>query len=169
MGAKAKPPAPAGPAATTGACSTYYGQNQQSVPPAYDKSSFSTFICGYTPKQIQSAYGLADLADFQSGGRGQTVAIIDAYASPTMRSDINTYSKTNGLPAMTEASYKEIVPSQGEVVDQASCSFPSGWQCEEALEVDPVHGTAPRCQHRLRWRLQLRGRIGRGDVPDPGS
>lgn len=153
VGAQVKPSTPATPAGSTGACSTYYGQNQQPVPAAYGKSSFSTFLCGYTPKQIQSAYGLADLADSQPGnsgqhghqpdGSGQTVAIIDAYASPTMRSDINTYSKINGLPAMTDASYKEIVPSPDEFVDQAACGFPSGWQGEQALDIDSVHGTAP--------------------------
>ncbi|MDQ6753957.1 MAG: S53 family peptidase [Actinomycetota bacterium] len=138
-------------AATNGACSRYFGQNQQTVPPAYGKNAFSTALCGYTPKQIQSAYGLADLAGSQPDGHngsqpdghGQTVAIVDAYASPTMRSDINTYSKANGLPAMTGKSYKEVVPSPSEFVDQASCGFPSGWQGEQALDVDAVHGSAP--------------------------
>lgn len=144
---------PGKPTASTSACSSYYGQNHQTMPLAYGQTSFSTFICGYTPKQIQSAYGLHELGSSKSGkkghgsdqpdGSGEKVAIIDAYASPTMRQDINTYSQANGLPLMTSESYQEIVPSPSEFKDQAACGFPSGWQGEESLDVDSVHGTAP--------------------------
>ena len=151
-------PAPGdGAAADTAACSSYYGQNQQTEPPAYGRSSFNTFICGYTPAQLQSAYGLDSLTDSGKDaghpngsrpgstpdGSGQTVAIVDAYASPTMRSDINTFSRDNGLPQMTDSSYQEIVPSPGEFLDQAACGYPSGWQGEQSLDVDAVHGMAP--------------------------
>ena len=147
------------PAANTGGCSSYYGQNQQNVPLAYGRTSFNTFLCGYTPQQLQSAYGLNDLAGSGSGkdstgakegqhgdkpdGRGETVAIIDAYASPTMRSDMNRFSKDNALPPVTSTSYREIVPDPARFTDQAACGFPSGWQSEQALDVDAVHSAAP--------------------------
>ena len=50
-------------------------------------------MCGYTPRQVRGAYGVT-----ASGmtGAGQTVAIVDAYASPTMLSDANTYARVVG-------------------------------------------------------------------------
>ncbi len=134
-------------------CSTYYGEHRFAIPPAYGRTEANTFICGYTPSQIQSAYGKGLLADAEPGnsgrhghapdGRGQGVAIIDAYASPTMLSDVNTYSAKYGLPAMDSASYQQIVPAPSEFSDQALCQFPSGWQSEQTLDVDSVHGAAP--------------------------
>jgi len=42
-------------------------------------------VKGYTPAQIKSAYGISNAYD----GAGQTVAVIDAYASPTILEDVN--------------------------------------------------------------------------------
>lgn len=141
------------PKAETAACSNYWGQNTTAIPQAYGKTTAPTFICGYTPKQIQSAYGKDAVAAAMPGnsgqqghapdGRGQTVAIIDAYASPTMLSDINNYSASYGLPQMNSRSYRQLVPSPDEFQDQVLCQFPSGWQPEQALDVASVHGTAP--------------------------
>src|ERR1019366_10488243 len=44
-------------------------------------------VKGYTPTQIKSAYGISGY-----NGAGQTVAIIDAYASPTIAADVNQWS-----------------------------------------------------------------------------
>lgn len=141
------------PAAPSAACSNYYGQNSDTVPAAYGKTSFPTFICGYTPSQIQSAYGKDALVKAMLGnsgkhghapdGKGQTVAIIDAYASPTILADANAYSAAYGLPPMDSGNYQQIVPSPSEFTDEALCAFPSGWQPEQSLDVDAVHGTAP--------------------------
>ncbi len=143
----------AAPQAKPAACSNYWGQNTATIPKAYGKTSAPTFICGYTPKQIQSAYGRDALPTAMPGssgrhghapdGSGQTVAIIDAYASPTMLSDINKYSASYGLSPMNSRSYQQIVPSPDKFVDQALCQFPSVWQAEQALDVASVHGTAP--------------------------
>lgn len=128
------------------ACSNYYNEHQDTMPAAYGKTSFSTFGCGYTPNQVRSAYGLpTDPAGKNLfGGSGQTVAIIDAYASPTMLSDVNRYSQDYGLPAMDSRSYREIVPTPAEFVDKEACQGPAGWQGEQALDVDSVHSTAPK-------------------------
>ncbi|MGA7203523.1 MAG: S53 family peptidase [Specibacter sp.] len=140
---------PTAPTAPTAACSNYFGQYQDTVPAAYGKTSYPTYLCGYTPSQIQSAYGRAALTQAGRGhsnpadGHGQTVAIIDAYASPTMLSDINTYSAKYGLPQMNSRSYQQVVPAPSQFVDQELCGEPSGWQPEQALDVAAVHGTAP--------------------------
>ena len=124
-------------------CSTYYGQKTATVPAAYNgKTVYPTFICGYTPAQLRSAYGISALPK-STNGAGQTVAIIDAYASPTIVSDVNTYSSALGEPTLTSATYQQIVPDKSAFSDQEACQEPSGWQSEQTLDVESVHALAP--------------------------
>ncbi|RKR18770.1 S53 family peptidase [Arthrobacter oryzae] len=131
---------PVGPAPVDAPCSNYWEQNKVTVPSAYDSTSFGTAICGYTPAQLQGAYGVTSPT---TAGAGQTVAIIDAYASPSIESDANTYSQKNGLPALKAGQYQQIVPDSRLFMDQALCGQPSGWQGEQTLDVEAVHGLAP--------------------------
>jgi subtilase family serine protease len=124
-------------------CSNYYGENSVTFPAAYGKTTFPTIACGYTPSQLRSAYGLAALSNSGVNGAGQTVAIIDAYASPTIVSDTNTYSKALGEPTLKRGQYNQIVPAPSAFSDQALCQEPSGWQTEQTLDVESVHGIAP--------------------------
>jgi subtilase family serine protease len=52
-------------------------------------------VKGHTPAQIKEAYGISGY-----DGAGQTVAIIDAYASPTILQDVNQWSTNRGLPTI---------------------------------------------------------------------
>src|SRR5262249_10767147 len=56
--------------------------------------------CGYTPGQLRSAYGVQAAVAAGNDGSGQTVAVIDAYASPTILDDLNQYSGLHGLPTL---------------------------------------------------------------------
>jgi subtilase family serine protease len=124
-------------------CSQYTGQKTAAFPAAYGQKKFDTFNCGYTPKQLQSAYGLSSLEKQGLTGKGQTVAIIDAYASPTILQDANTYAASTGQPALTSATYQQIVPPTSKFTDEAACQFPSGWQGEQTLDVESAHALAP--------------------------
>lgn len=126
-------------------CSTYWGQNTATVPPAYNgQTQYPTNICGYVPKQLRSAYNLDTWSRFGVNGSGQTVAIIDAYASPSIQSDVNQYSAQNGEPQLAPGQYTQIVPDPSEFVDTALCQQPSGWQGEQTLDVEAVHAIAPK-------------------------
>ncbi|MBG6108305.1 protease pro-enzyme activation domain-containing protein [Frigoribacterium sp. CG_9.8] len=130
------------PSAIAAKCSTYTGENTVTVPVAYGQTTFGTYNCGYVPSQLRSAYGVDALAKSGVNGAGQTVAIIDAYASPSILDDVNTYSAALGEPKLTSANYSQIVPAPDKFVDQAACGFPSGWQGEQTLDVEAVHGIA---------------------------
>jgi subtilase family serine protease len=54
--------------------------------------------CGYTPPEIQTAYGLTDLYAEGYDGTGQTIGIIDWCGSSTIQSDANAFSAYFGLP-----------------------------------------------------------------------
>ncbi len=124
-------------------CSTYAGQYKVTIPEAYGKTTSDTYLCGYTPKQLRSAYGLDKLTKAGVDGRGQTVAIIDAYASPSIVQDANTYAAANGEPLLTGKTYQQIVPTPAQFTDQELCGFPSGWQGEQTLDVESAHAIAP--------------------------
>jgi subtilase family serine protease len=121
-------------------CSAYYGDKiATDKPKAYGKHQ-PYAVCGYYPDQYQSAYGETGLIKSGVDGSGVTVAITDAYASPTMLDDANHYSKLHGQPLFKAGQYREIRPSSYNVYDPADAQ---GWYGEETLDVEAVHGMAP--------------------------
>src|SRR4029078_8025812 len=96
-------------------------------------------VKGYTPAQIKGAYGIPDTYD----GSGQTVAIIDAYASPTILADVNQWSINRGLPTMNASQLVQVVPPGVYKRPNNKQQNPSGWYGEETLDVEAVHGMAP--------------------------
>jgi subtilase family serine protease len=124
---------------TAGPCSTYYGQKIAfTEPKAYGVSQPYT-NCGYTPRQIRGAYGVS-----LSGmtGKGQTVAIVDAYASPTMQSDANEYAGVTGDKPFAPGQYTQDLSGTWEDTAPDECDA-AGWYDEETLDVEAVHGMAP--------------------------
>ncbi len=96
---------------------------------------------GYTPAQFRGAYGVAKAIKHGNDGSGVTVAVIDAYAAPTIVYDVNRYSVDNGIPAFTRGQFTQVwapglvaEPAQGDEQD---------WYGEETLDVEAVHSMAP--------------------------
>jgi subtilase family serine protease len=96
-------------------------------------------VKGYTPAQIKGVYGISG----PETGAGQTVAIIDAYASPTILQDVNQWSTNRGLPTMNASQFTQVVPPGIYNKPQGPQQDPQGWYGEETLDVEAVHGMAP--------------------------
>jgi subtilase family serine protease len=94
--------------------------------------------CGYTPSQIKGAYGLTGSP---YDGSGQTVAIIDAYASPTIQADLNQWSTNRGIPSTNII--QVVAPGTYRHPEKGQRNDPQGWSGEETLDVEAVHGMAP--------------------------
>jgi len=92
----------------------------------------STLPSGYAPSQIAAAYGF-NLIATNGNGDGQTIAIVDAYGSPTIQSDLDTFCATYGIPSTTVSVYYP----QGIPVAN------SGWAAETMLDVEWAHAMAP--------------------------
>ncbi|GAA3621273.1 S53 family peptidase [Kineosporia mesophila] len=128
-------------------CSSYYGQKTAStLPSAYGKKQ-PYAPCGYVPDQLQGAYGVDSSIAKGLNGKGVTVAITDAYASPTARSDANTYATRHGQKALTKSQYTEVLPSSyrygyDDAVNGDQCGE-QGWYGEQTLDIEAVHATAP--------------------------
>ena len=71
------------------------------------------------------------------------MAIIDAFASPTILQDVNQWSTNRGLPTMTPAQLVQVVPPGIYNKPQNRRQDPQGWYGEETLDVEAVHGMAP--------------------------
>jgi subtilase family serine protease len=120
-------------------CSTYYGQKIASHEPSAYGAKQPWTNCGYTPRQIRGAYGAS-----QSGmtGKGVTVAIVDAYASPTMLADANEYAKVTGDQPFGDGQYTQDLAANFTDTGPDQCDAAS-WYGEETLDVESVHGMAP--------------------------
>jgi subtilase family serine protease len=118
-------------------CSAYWGEQQSSI--VFKKQPLYYAPCGYTWQQLRGAYGLTGAPD----GSGQTVAIIDAYASPTILQDANTYSQRHGLPQFSGNQFSQVVAPGTYRRAETPTQDPQGWWGEETLDVEAVHSMAP--------------------------
>ena len=87
---------------------------------------------GFTPLQLQKAYGLNA---FQNKGEGMTIAVVDAFGNPNVQADLNKYSATFGFPTTTV----KVAFPQGQPT-----TTNEGWAMETNLDVQMVHAMAPR-------------------------
>jgi subtilase family serine protease len=101
----------------------------------------NTYECGLAPKQLRKIYGTQSTVAGGQDGHGQTVAIVDAYANPTMEADANRYAASQGEPAFTSGQYTETTFGPFDL--QTECAGENGWNGEESLDVEAVHAMAP--------------------------
>jgi subtilase family serine protease len=128
-------------------CGDYYGQKADTTQPPYGNGYTSPApyaVCGYKPGQLRSAYSTPSGVD----GSGQTVAVLDPYASPTLLHDAQTYAARNdpGHP-MRASQFSEVLPSSFGDADLCGAS---GWLGEQTLDVEAVHAIAPGA-HIVLW------------------
>jgi subtilase family serine protease len=89
----------------------------------------------YTPADIRSAYDIPATLT----GAGQTIVIVDAYGSPTIRQDLAVFDQAFGLPAPT----LNIYYPTGRPAFRASDPTQVGWAEETSLDVEWAHAIAP--------------------------
>ncbi len=121
-------------------CSSYWGEKQATgFTNPYGAGTLPYAPCGYTPAQVKGAYGISGY-----DGAGQTVAIIDAFAAPTIVQDANQWSTNRGLPTFTANQFTQVVaPGTYNHPEKGLLQDPQGWYGEETLDVEAVHGMAP--------------------------
>jgi subtilase family serine protease len=97
----------------------------------------STGPTGYSPQQIQTAYGVNEIkfsGDTVTGnGAGETIAIVDAYNDPNIASDLAKFDSEYGLSA----------PPSFTVKNLGGTTTNAGWALEESLDVEWAHAIAP--------------------------
>jgi subtilase family serine protease len=89
----------------------------------------------YGPPQLQAAYDMTSLYKAGDEGKGETIVLVDAYGSPTIKSDLAAFDAGFKLPA--PPSFKIIQPA-GTVTGSNS-----SWAGETTLDVEYSHAMAP--------------------------
>ncbi|RLV08695.1 serine protease [Streptomyces griseocarneus] len=132
-------PGPSAVFRNAGPFSTYYGSNVNKDLPSAFGGHAPYAIKGYTGKQLRSVYGAKNFT-----GKGVTVAITDAYASPTIAADIQEYAKRNGDKPYRKGQFSQVLPSDYTHTGDApgECGA-QGWYGEETLDIEAVHAVAP--------------------------
>jgi subtilase family serine protease len=128
-------------------CSTYFGEKLAAGAPTAFGAVQPYVPCGYVPSQVRGAYGLDKIG---VNGAGVRVAVVDAYASPTIENDANTYAAKHGGAAFSNAQFTQIIPSTfkygyNDTVNGDLCGE-QGWFGEETLDIEAVHGVAPQAK-----------------------
>jgi len=103
---------------------------------------------GLSPTQLTAAYNLPAIAL-----NPQTIAIIDAYDAPNIKSDLDTYSAQFGLQVLpvcngpvASATNKPCFRKEGPTGSTSDLPTPdASWAVETSLDVETVHGVCPNC------------------------
>lgn len=101
---------------------------------------------GFSPAQLRGAYNLSGRAN-----GNPIVAIVDAYDDPTIKTDLDFYSKQFGLPILPNckiAIAKSTVPCFQKLNQRGTSALPKtngGWAVEIALDVEAVHALCENC------------------------
>jgi subtilase family serine protease len=100
-----------------------------------------------TPAQVRHAYGFDQISfgSIAGDGRGETIAIVDAYNDPYVFSDLNSFDNAysiNGSQSLyaqygAASSFLTVATPQGTPRNSA------GWAGEIALDVEWAHAMAP--------------------------
>jgi subtilase family serine protease len=114
------------------------------TPPTTADCEARFHIACYQPSQIQKAYNLAPLFSRRDDGRGRTIAIVDAFGSPTIQDDLKTFDQTFGLP--DPPSFRVIQPAGAVPAfpqDPFGVADRLSWAGETTLDVEWAHVMAP--------------------------
>jgi subtilase family serine protease len=125
-------------------CSDFFGQKIDTTDPTFNGKQLPYAPCGYVPSQLRGAYGIDKTVAAGIDGRGVTVAIVDAFGSPTLFADAAQYAQRNDPAHPLRASqFTEQVapPTPGQEADD-QCGA-AGWYGEQTLDVEAVHAMAP--------------------------
>ncbi len=95
-----------------------------------------------TPAWLQQAYDLTYLS--QTGGVGETVAVVDVGDDPTAESDLAVFRGTYGLPACSSSSGCLTKVNESGAAAPLPAPDPM-WEPEESLDLDAVSALCPNC------------------------
>ena len=118
-------------------CSAWYGQHYAShLPEILGATRFPTQLCGYSAKQLRSAYGYS--AKFS--GQGQKIALIELGLTPYMYRTLQDYARANDITAPVATRYEEI-----GIGRENGCGTPFG--VEEQTDVEASYMLSPGATH----------------------
>ena len=101
---------------------------------------------GFTPQQLRTAYNLPGKSSSQ-----RILAIVDAYDDPTIKNDLDFYSRQFNLPLLPVCATdikNSPVPCFAKLNQRGTAALPAkngGWAMEIALDVEAAHAVCENC------------------------
>jgi subtilase family serine protease len=98
---------------------------------------------GLVPANLVAAYKLPTWTSTSTDGKGQTIAIVDAYDDPRAESDLGVYRSQFGLPPCTTANgcFRKVDQNGGTHYPRGN----TGWAEEISLDLDMASAICPNC------------------------
>jgi subtilase family serine protease len=113
----------------------------KAAPPTTADCEAANSLACYTPDDVRSAYDLPALYARGATGKGETIMIVDAFGSPTIKADLAAFDQAFGYPAPPKltviapvGAIPKFNPKNSEMV---------GWAGETTLDVEYAHALAP--------------------------
>ena len=126
--------------------SNYYNFNSNFATPAIKiQPNAATVVpsTGYTPQQIQTAYGFNQLYSQGYDGKGQTIYIIDAYNDPNIQADVKQFNSSFGLQQFNVAGGPTFTVANPQGTPPNDSTSSKVWALEQSLDVEWAHAIAP--------------------------
>ena len=97
---------------------------------------------GLSPAQAWAAYDLGPLLRAGIDGKGQTIAVIDPFGSPTIARDVGVFDRRFGLPPLS----LRVIQPAGAVPRYRPTMARTGAAGETTLDVEWAHTMAPEAK-----------------------
>lgn len=106
----------------------------------------------YSPNDIRNEYNITPVLASGIDGSGQTIVIFDAFGSPTIQADLQTFDEAYGLPAPPSLTvyapegkpqYPYVGAPASAVAHNKNLQTEIGWAYETTLDVEWAHALAP--------------------------
>ncbi len=131
---------PAAASTALPSCAEWWGAAVDTTDPQFGAypAALPVIPCGYGPGQLRAAYGFSASIRKGNDGTGVKVAIVDAYLSPTLLQDAQTYAAQHDpeYPLLDSQFSAQMAPGTPGTPDP-------GWFGEQSLDVEAVHAMAP--------------------------
>jgi subtilase family serine protease len=111
------------------------------APPTTAQCVAALGVACYDPAQFRKAYNLGPVYAGGVTGKGTTIAIVDSFGSPTIKTDLRKFDKAFGLPA--PPSFTIIHPAGTIPPFDPNNATMANWAAETGLDVQYAHAMAP--------------------------
>ncbi|MEI6380120.1 MAG: S53 family peptidase [Cyanobacteriota bacterium ELA615] len=124
----------------------YYNFNRNFATPSIKAQPNAAPVpsTGYTPQQIQKAYGFDQFYSQGYDGKGQKIYIINAYNDPNIQADVKQFNTTFGLQQFNITSGPTLTVANPQGTPPNDPTSNKVWALEQSLDVEWAHAIAPR-------------------------
>ena len=109
----------------------------QAQPDSHATPDVTTQATGFSPAELESAYGLSTSPE---AGAGQTIAIVDSYDDDGIAAQLADFDTTFSLPPCAASCFTRVDQDGGTNYPAAA---PADWALEIAMDVEWAHAIAP--------------------------